>query len=96
MFRLIYLLHFAAVTLICTAPVITYVGDTHLGIELHVGDSDDSEKDSEDEKESKDLISTHAGQEISEISNLPETYASEEFGILNEDHLDVFTPPPEL
>ena len=96
MFRLLCLLHFFAVTLICTAPVITYVGDSHLGIEWHVGDADDSEKDSEDEKDHNDVISEKSGNMINTVPLMLHAYDHEESGILNDEHLDVFSPPPEL
>ena len=85
-----------AVSLVCTAPIITYVGDVHLGMEVHVGDTDDSEKDSEDEKDSKDLISDYTESSFTIQPDLATTYGLGEYGILNEDHLELFTPPPEL
>ena len=92
---LILSLHLVAALTLCASPVISYVGQDHFDMEIHTCDKDESGKDVEDENETKDLITfdiLHSSQ-----SNLTgiDAWAEPVIRISTEDHMDVFTPPPE-
>lgn len=92
---IILTIHIVAAFILCASPVISYVGQDHFDMEIHTCDKDESGKDAEDENESKDLISLDMSRVAQSNTSARDGWVEPLVHLISEDHLDVFTPPPE-